>query len=74
MTVLEQVLEHLREMPEPLQAEVLDFVRFLESKEYGREGDDERLEWSAFSLSTAMRGMEGEEISYSLDDLKEVFQ
>ena len=32
MVVTDTILEHLRRMPEPLQAEVLDFVQYLEAK------------------------------------------
>jgi hypothetical protein len=30
-------------------------------------------EWTDFSISSAMRGMEAEDTPYSLDDLKESF-
>ncbi len=54
-----------------MQAEVLDFVEYLESK-VGRDLQDER-DWSTLSLTHAMRGMEDEQMSYSANDLKEVF-
>ncbi len=68
MTIEEAIVLHVRKMPEPLQREVLDFVEYLESKETP-EGSDE----STCSLSYAMRGMDDEELPYSLEDLKEVF-
>jgi len=44
---------------------VLEFVEYLKSK------TDER-DWSEFSLSSAMGGMEDEISLYSLEDLKEL--
>ncbi|OGW43731.1 MAG: hypothetical protein A2Y66_09190 [Nitrospirae bacterium RBG_13_41_22] len=32
MSLAEKILEHLQELPVPFQAEVLDFVEYLESK------------------------------------------
>jgi len=43
----------IQELPESKKAEVLDFVEYLKSK------TDER-DWSEFSLSSAMGGMEDE--------------
>jgi hypothetical protein len=74
MTVAERILQHVRSLPEPLQAEVLDFVEYLHSKvRRARAAPDEEA-WSALSLSQAMRGMESEPSPYSLDDLKEEFK
>ncbi len=70
MTVAELIAKHLRGLSESVQAEVLDFVRNLESS--ARSGD-EGAQWSAYSLSSAMRGMVDEPSLYSLDDLREVF-
>lgn len=70
MTVAELIAQHLRRLPESVQAEVLDFIRRLE----GTIGEaDQGAEWSAYSLSSAMRGMDDEPSLYSLDDLREVF-
>ncbi|MBI2211902.1 MAG: DUF2281 domain-containing protein [Deltaproteobacteria bacterium] len=73
MTLPEKIIQHLQKLPESVQAQVLDFVEYLELK-VGRHQDiqDER-DWSALSLSYAMRGMEDEQTSYSANDLKEVF-
>jgi len=71
MSLPETILKHIQEMPESLQAEILDFVEYLESKikkDYKEEAD-----WSELSLSSAMRGMEEEYSPYSLADLKERF-
>jgi len=66
MSLEEKIIRHIHELPESKKAEVLDFVEYLKSK------TDER-DWSEFSLSSAMRGMEDEISLYSLEDLKESF-
>lgn len=73
MTVTERILEHLRSLPEPIQAEVLDFVEYLEVKKGVVLPAQEEIDWSKLSLTQAMSGMEGEEATYSLKDLKEAF-
>ncbi len=55
MTVMDKIVQHIKGLPEALQAEVLDFVEYLEAKKGKSEAD-----WTAFSLSSAMRGMEDE--------------
>ncbi|MEA1951078.1 MAG: DUF2281 domain-containing protein [Planctomycetota bacterium] len=69
MTVAEQIINHIKSMPEAVQAEVLDFVCYLETKR--EKAKTENTEWSDLSLSHAMRGMESESSLYSLDDVKE---
>jgi hypothetical protein len=66
MSLEEKIIRHIHELPESKKAEVLDFVEYLKSK------TDEK-DWSEFSLSSAMRGMEDEISLYSLEDLKESF-
>lgn len=66
MTVMDKIVQHIQSLPEALQAEVLDYVEYLETK----KGKGEAA-WSAFSLSSAMRGMEDEPPLYSAQDLKE---
>lgn len=79
MTIAERIQRRINELPEPLQAEVLDFVDFLLSRtlqgEWREEGSDlEDREWSEFSLAMAARGMEDEVgPEYSQADLKERF-
>jgi hypothetical protein len=53
---------------------VLDFVEFLESRRQGRIAQENDITWSAFSLASAMRGMEDEELPYRLADIKEAFR
>ena len=74
MSLAEKIIKHIQEMPESFQAEILDFVEYLESKiKKGQKIDREETEWSELSLSFAMREMEEEYSPYSLSDLKERF-
>jgi hypothetical protein len=74
MSLPEKILKHIQGMPESFQAEILDFVEYLESKiKKGQKVDREETEWSELSLSFAMRDMEEEYSPYSLNDLKERF-
>ncbi len=61
-----KIIQKMQSLPEDKQAEVLDFVDFLERK----LAAEENRAWSEFSLTSAMRGMEDEEELYSLDELK----
>lgn len=69
MTVTEKIIEQVRELPQGVQAEVLDFVEYLKSRV---ESEDWRA-WADFSLSRAMQGMECEATEYSDKDIKEFF-
>jgi hypothetical protein len=77
MTVTDKIYQRVRILPEPMQAQVLDFVEFLLSKSEADSEDNlqdmDNLEWSNLSLAMAMRGMEDEEEPYSMADLKETF-
>jgi hypothetical protein len=74
MLLSEKILKHIQELPEPFQAEVLDFVEYLESKiKKGKKIEGEETDWSELSLYFAMRDMEDEYSPYSLNDLKERF-
>jgi len=66
MSLEDKIIRQIQELPESKKAEVLDFVEYLKSKTGEKE-------WSAFSLSSAMRGMEDQISLYSLEDLKESF-
>ena len=73
MSTAEAILQHLKTLPDSAQREVLDFVQFLESRRKELAEREESLVWSDFSLTSAMRGMEDEEMLYSLADIKESF-
>ncbi|RPJ17092.1 MAG: DUF2281 domain-containing protein [Desulfobacteraceae bacterium] len=66
MSLEDKIIRQIQELPESKKAEVLDFVEYLKSKTGEKE-------WSEFSLSSAMRGMEDQISLYSLEDLKESF-
>ncbi|UJS21988.1 MAG: DUF2281 domain-containing protein [Candidatus Brocadia sp.] len=69
MSLTERIIENVKTLPELKQREVLDFVEYLRS----RAEKEEKIEWNALSLSSAMRGMEDEKSPYSMNDLKETF-
>ncbi len=74
MAVADRIHRYVQRLPEPLQTEVLDFVEYLLYKVEQAEGEEDGRDWSALSLSLAMRGMEDEATpEYTLDDLKEAF-
>jgi len=69
MTVMDKIVQLIQDLPEALQAEVLDFVEYLEAKIGKNEADG-----TDFFLSSAMRGMEDEPPLYSTQDLIESFK
>ena len=73
MTTTEAILQHLRSLPDSAQREVLDFVKFLESRREELSQGEEDAPWSRFSLASALRDMEDENTPYTLADLKESF-
>ena len=69
MTTVERIHEQVQKLPEPLQAEALDFIEFLMQRQSVRKED---LDWSHLSLATAMRDIEDEDVPiYDESDLKE---
>ena len=64
MNLGEKIIRYIQELPESKKAEVLDFVEYLRNK-------TEESNWSEFSLSSAMKGMENDDSIYSLKDIKE---
>ncbi len=64
MTLEEKIISQVHELPDAKKAEVLEFVNYLKVK------NDEK-DFSGFSLSSSMRGLEDEESPYSLNDIKE---
>ncbi len=71
MTTTQAIIQHLKSLPDSVQREVLDFIEFLESRQKKSNAREEDISWSAFSLASAMRGMEDEETPYTLADVKE---
>ena len=73
MSVAEKIDERVRQLPERTQAEVLDFVKYLLTKEEWRQARHEEQEWSRL-VSLAMRGMEDEDgPEYTSEDFEERF-
>ena len=70
MSLAERIVQHLTELPQEKQQEVLDFIEYLTMKSRRIEN----AEWSDFSLESAMRGMEEEPSHYTTEDLRERFQ
>ena len=69
MTTAERIHEQVQRLPEPLQAEALDFIEFLMQRQSVRKED---LDWFHLSLATAMRDIEDEDVPiYDESDLKE---
>ena len=68
------IAKHLDSLPEAAQQEVLDFVEFLELKTRCGTGRTQDASWAAFSLDSAMRGMEDEPSPYTVTDIKESFR
>jgi len=74
MTTAQTIVEHLSALPISAQQEVLDFVEFIEARRRDRTVREDDISWSAFSLASAMRGMEDEDSLYTVADLKESFR
>lgn len=74
MTTTEAIIQRLQTLPETARQEILDFVEFLELRHYKPAAREEDIDWSTFSLASAMRGMEDEDNSYTLADLREPFR
>lgn len=73
-----ELIKKLQALPEDKQAEVFDFVEFLAAR-FAASQVAEKDEWSEsqfpeFSMEQAMRGMEDDPVTYSRDDLREVWR
>ena len=74
MTLSEKINERVEKLPAPLQAEVLNFVEYMLAKAERGADERERRDWSEFSLSSAIRGMEEEDMpTYTTADVKVEF-
>ena len=70
MKTSERIYEQVKSLPEPLQQEVLDFAGYLAHK-----FRDEDADWSALSLTAALRGLEHEAgPEYRAEDFKEKWE
>ena len=69
MTLDEKIYQYVQKLPRPFQEELLDYVEYLLMK----AEQQEKNEWVSLSLSSAMRDMEDESVSYKLSDLRVTF-
>ena len=69
MTLDEKIHQYVQKLPRSFQEELLDFLEYLVMKAEQKEQQD----WTSLSLSSAMRDMEEESVSYNLSDLKVTF-
>ena len=69
MTLDEKIYEYVQKLPRSFQEELLDYVEYLLMKVEQQEKKD----WVSLSVSSAMRDMEDEAVSYSLSDLRVIF-
>lgn len=69
MTLDQKIYQHVRNLPRPMQEDLLDYVEFLVMKAEQHEQKD----WESLSLSSAMRDMQDEPISYRISDMREKF-
>jgi hypothetical protein len=69
MTLDEKIYQYVQKLPRSLQEELLDYVKYLVMK----AEQQEQQEWQSLSLSSAMRDIEDESVSYNLSDLRENF-
>jgi hypothetical protein len=70
MTLDEKIFQYVQKLPHSLQEELLDYAEYLLMKAEQQEKQD----WTSLSLSSAMRDMEDEAVTYSLSDLRESFE
>lgn len=69
MTLDEKIQQYVQKLPHSFQEELLNFVEYLVMKAEQQETE----EWGSLSLSSAMRDIEDEPVSYSLSDLRVIF-
>ena len=74
MVIVEKIQATVQKLPEPLQAEALNYIEYLLAKWERDASEDSNSTESQLSLALAMRGIEDEDApDYSMDDLKVVF-
>ncbi len=70
MNIVDKIYKELELLPEDKQSKVLDFIKHLSEKQLEEE---EIEQWNKFSLSSALEGIEDDEVEYTLDDIKEKY-
>ena len=69
MTLDEKIQQYAQKLPRSFQEELFDFVQYLLVKAEQQEKQD----WNSLSLSSAMRDIEDEPVSYSTSDIRVAF-
>ena len=69
MSISDKIYKELELLPEDKQAKVLDFIKHLS----GKQAEEELEQWNQFSLSSALEGIENNEVEYTLEDIKEKY-
>lgn len=69
MSLPEKIVENIHFLPKSKQIELFDFVEYLTQK----TEREENKTWSDLSITSAMRGMEDEKTTYTIDDLEEIY-
>ena len=68
-----ELVEKLQALPQDKQAEVFDFVEYLVAR-FGKSADPSewtRGAFAEFSLGQALRGLEEDSVTYTVDDVRE---
>jgi hypothetical protein len=72
MSTIQSLEQQIALLPKAAQEELTHFLRALTDKYSHEKSEHETMEqWSAFSLSSAMRDIEDEETPYTNADSKE---
>jgi hypothetical protein len=69
MSTIQSLQQQIAALPNAAQQELASFLDTLSSKY--EPAKQEQREWSDFTLGSAMRGMEDEETTYSVANIKE---
>ena len=69
MSIADKIYKELKLLPEDKQAKVLNFIKHLSEK----QTEEEIEQWNEFSLSSALEGIEDDEVEYTLNDIKEKY-
>ena len=69
MSIADKIQQEIKLLPEDKQLKVLNFIKHLSEK----QAEEEIEQWNKFSLSSALEGLEENEVEYTLDDIKEKY-
>ena len=69
MTLDEKIHQYVQKLPQSFQEELLDYVEYLVMK----AEQQEQREWESLSISSAMRDLDDDSVSYRLSDVRVTF-